>query len=71
MDKQVDKPKVPTFKIKPATKDLIVKDPITREPLKATGEEKPRNAYWLRRLAEESVVDIDKTAKPTAKKETK
>ena len=72
MDKQqVEKMALPTFRIKPAKTSLIVKDPTTREPLKAAGEDKPRNAYWLRRLAEKSIVVIDKTAKPTAKKETR
>lgn len=39
-----------TVKIKPAHKDLIVRDPETRRPLAARGEEKPLNAYWARRL---------------------
>ncbi len=40
---------------KPTTKDLLVRDPITRVPLKASGEVKPRNAYWLRRILDDSV----------------
>lgn len=56
-----------TFKIKPK-KGLTVKDPKTLEPLKATGEEKPRNAYWLRRLKDGSVFEV--TNKATAKKDT-
>ncbi|MGF1842260.1 DUF2635 domain-containing protein [Vibrio clamense] len=58
-----------TFKIKPKTKGLLVKDPETFKPLKATGEEKPRNAYWLRRLSAGDVVEIKPNTTP--KKETK
>ncbi|ACB55679.1 hypothetical protein VF_2640 [Aliivibrio fischeri ES114] len=43
-------------------KGLLVRDPETRQPLKKTGEEKPRNIYWLRRLKEGSV-GIVKTKK--------
>ena len=57
-----------TFKIKPA-KGLTVRDPETREPLKAAGEIKPRNAYWLRRLSDKSVVEVQTTTKATANKE--
>jgi len=46
------------FKIKPADKNVNVRDPETYEPLKATGEEKPRNEYWLRRLKDGSVVEV-------------
>lgn len=46
-----------TFKIKPAKKSGTVRDPETYEALKATGETKPRNEYWLRRLAEGSVIE--------------
>ena len=47
-----------TFKIKPAKKGGIVRDPNTYKALKATGENKPRNEYWLRRLAEGSVIEV-------------
>ncbi|MDD9158544.1 DUF2635 domain-containing protein [Aliivibrio sp. S4TY2] len=52
------------IKIKPATKGLLVRDPITRVPLDVKGEVKPRNSYWLRRIQDESVVvmtDKEKT----------
>ena len=55
------------IKIKPATKGLLVRDPITREPLKASGEMKPRNIYWLRRIADVSVVKMDSKKKEGAK----
>ncbi len=46
------------IKIKPK-KELLVRDPITREPLKNSGENKPRNTYWLRRIKDDSVVLMD------------
>lgn len=63
------KTKQPTFKIKPSEKGLLVRDPETRTPLKNAGEEKPRNAYWLRRLQDKSVVEVQTTTKATANKE--
>ena len=54
------------IKIKPATKGLLVRDPITREPLKAEGEMKPRNAYWVRRVLDASVVEVDSKQKEGA-----
>ncbi len=63
-----------TFTIKPARADVPVRDPDTLEYLAAEGEEKPRTAYWMRRIAEGDVTQI--VAKPkskarTANKETK
>lgn len=52
------------FKVVPK-KGLLVRDPNTREPLKAAGELKPRNTYWLRRIKEGSVLIVE------PKKETK
>lgn len=52
-----------TIKVKPSNKDLVVRDPKTRQPLKAAGEIKPRNTYWLRRIKDKSVVEVK--AKPT------
>ncbi|MFA1562591.1 DUF2635 domain-containing protein [Aliivibrio fischeri] len=48
------------MKIKPQ-KGLLVRDPITRTPLNEKGEIKPRNAYWLRRIKDESVVELTKS----------
>lgn len=56
-----------TFNIKPK-KGLTVKDPETLAPLKAAGENKPRNAYWLRRLQDGSVTEM--AAKATTQKDT-
>ena len=55
------------IKIKPKVKGVLVRDPITREPLKASGEMKPRNAYWLRRILDASVVEVEDKKKEGAK----
>ena len=47
-----------TFKIKPKVKGQTVRDPDTYEALKAAGEVKPRNSYWLRRIKDGVVVEI-------------
>lgn len=54
-----------TFHIKPSSPDLVVVDPVTREQLPADGAEKPRDTYWLRRLREGDVVELE--AKPASK----
>jgi hypothetical protein len=43
-----------TIKIKPK-KGLTVLDPTTYAPLKKSGETKPKNEYWLRRVADGDV----------------
>ena len=48
-----------TFEIQPAG-ELIVRDPLTARPLTAKGESKPRNKFWLRRLADGDVIELDK-----------
>jgi len=50
-----------TIKIKPANKDVVVRDPITRRPLEAKGEVKLRSPYWVRRLNDGDVIEIKKT----------
>ena len=52
--------------VKPASKDLIVRDPATLRALKAEGEYKPKNTYWLRRLKDKDVVEA--TPAPATKK---
>ncbi len=37
-------------------KPLLVRDPVTMQPLGADGAEVPRTAYWLRRLRDGDVV---------------
>jgi hypothetical protein len=46
---------------------LIVRDPVTKIPLAADGETKPRNSYWLRRLADG---DVRETAPPPTERAT-
>ncbi|ODS09731.1 DUF2635 domain-containing protein [Vibrio scophthalmi] len=53
-----------TVKLKPKDKELMVRDPETRVPLKKTGEEKPLNAYWIRRIKDGSVIQM---SSPTTK----
>ena len=51
-----------TIKVKPK-KGLLVRDPKSRKPLEEAGEEKPRDTYWLRRLKDESVIEVKSIAK--------
>lgn len=51
------------FKIKPTSKDVIVRDPMSRKPLDMKGEVKPRDVYWLRRLQDKSVIEMIDTDK--------
>lgn len=43
-----------TATLKPAP-GLVVRDPDTREPLRADGEPKPITTYWARRLVDGDV----------------
>lgn len=54
------------FTVKPAP-DKAVRDPRTMNLLAAKGEQKPRNAYWLRRVADGDVVVIETKKKGKAK----
>lgn len=49
-----------TIKIKPAHKDILVRDPITRKALDGKGEVKLRSPYWLRRINDGDVIEIKK-----------
>jgi|GEM_PF-2353791 len=53
---------MPTFKLKPAHKDVLVRDPDSLKPLAADGEDKPQTSYWMRRIAEGDVIDIEAQA---------
>ena len=55
------------IKVKPK-QGVMVRDPETREPLKAEGEMKPRDTYWLRRIKDGDVIEV-KTQR-NQKKET-
>ena len=52
------------LRLKPASKNVTVRDPRTGRALAARGEDKPRTTYWLRRLRDGDVIDMD--AKPAA-----
>lgn len=54
-----------TINVKPQG-GLLVRDPVTREPLKPKGESKPRSTYWLRRIKDKSVVELKKKEKETS-----
>ena len=54
---------VKTIFIKPAHPDLIVRDPMTKQPLPVEGKEVTDNTYWCRRLRDGDVVK----AKPPKK----
>lgn len=46
--------------LKPAKKGLIVRHPDTKRPLKEDGQKVQKSSYWLRRLKEGSVIEVDK-----------
>lgn len=48
-----------TIKPKPG---VLVKDPVTGQPLSEAGEKKPATTYWLRRLKDGDVTDLDAMA---------
>jgi hypothetical protein len=56
-----------SFVLRP-TAARIVLDPQTLRPLASEGERKPRDAYWLRRLAEGSVEVVCEPAEASASK---
>lgn len=53
-----------TVFIKPASADVKVRDPITKQHLKAEGESKPRSNYWIRRIAAGDVVEVTEQPAP-------
>lgn len=48
--------------LKPAT-GLTVRDPETLQPLAEKGERKPRTIYWLRRLKDGDVTEVQAAPK--------
>lgn len=46
---------------------LIVRDPVTMEPLKPEGEEKEKSSHWIRRIAAGDVILVCPTDLPSAK----
>lgn len=53
--------------IKPASPGLIVRQPRNGRPLPAEGAEVDYNGYWMRRMAEGSVVKATPPKKSKAK----
>lgn len=45
--------------VKPAVDGAMVPDELTHQPLAAAGEWKPETAYWVRRLRDKDVVEMD------------
>jgi len=62
------KDQIQKLHLKPAREGLLVRHPQTKRPLKKEGEEVNKSTYWLRRLKEGSVVEVNKKveAKPVA-----
>lgn len=55
-----------SFYLKPSP-GAKVRDPVTKEHLKADGESKPRDSYWLRRVADGVVSVVINPAAVTSK----
>lgn len=47
--------------LKPAREGLIVRDPVSFQPLKENGEEKEIGSYWDRRIVQGDVVEVEKS----------
>ncbi|OCG27188.1 DUF2635 domain-containing protein [Gilliamella sp. HK2] len=50
------------FFIKPSS-GVTVRDPETLEPLAESGELKPKNSYWLRRLNDGDIEVVEQAKK--------
>ena len=59
-----------TVFVRPRT-GLIVRDPVTREPLPADGADVSRSPYWLRRLRAGDIVPATKASPAKDKAGTK
>ena len=55
---------MPTLHIKPASPDLIVRDPYTKKALPKEGKVVPYDPYWIRRLKAGDVVNVETQADP-------
>lgn len=53
--------------LKPATAELVVRDPLSRARLSMDGERKPLDTYWCRRLADGDVVVVEQPAAAAGK----
>lgn len=57
------------LKIKPA-EGKAIRDPLTMKLLSPQGEEKPRNSFWIRRLAAGDVVEVKGDGSETGNDDT-
>lgn len=55
-----------TMWVKPARAGLIVRDPETMKQLPDDGAEVPVNSYWIRRLRDGDVVEVEARTKKLA-----
>ena len=55
---------MPTLHIKPASPDLIVRDPYTKKALPKEGKVVPYDPYWIRRLKVGDVVNVEMPVDP-------
>jgi hypothetical protein len=46
---------------------LVVRDPVTMQPLNPEGEEKEKSSHWIRRIAEGDVILVSPASQPAAK----
>lgn len=57
--------------LKPATADLVVRDPLTGKKLPVDGKPVEIDTYWRRRMHDQSVVQVTTSKKSkTEKKDT-
>jgi hypothetical protein len=52
------------MRVKPKDGRTIVRDPITKEPLPATGKRVPNNSFWRRRIKAGDAVLVEDTPPP-------
>lgn len=50
------------MRIKPAIPGAVIRDPHTKRPLPAEGDDVPDNSFWIRRLRAGEVVRLDAPA---------
>lgn len=62
----MNEPSIPTFWVKPALAGNVVRDPDTMQTLPEDGAEKPANSYWLRRIKDKDVVEVEAKSKKLA-----
>ncbi len=52
------------MRVRPSRPDLIVRDPISRQPVPAEGREVPETSYWLRRLSDGDLERVEEKPAP-------